>query len=75
MLYAAFLFVSCGWFLPLCVDKTLDSVYTIAIFVYTFVCLFVCVTGQMCVALDSIRTVALGGKRSLEETSALFVSV
>lgn len=44
-------------------------------FVYTFVCLFVCVAGQMCVALDSIRTVALGGKRSLEETSALFVSV
>ncbi|XP_028942324.1 fibrillin-2-like, partial [Antrostomus carolinensis] len=27
---------------------------------------------QMCVALDSIRTVALDGKRSLEEISALF---
>lgn len=29
----------------------------------------------MCVALDSIHTVALDGKRSLEETNALFVSV
>lgn len=66
--------MSCGWFLPLHVHKTLDSIYT-ALYFCIYIYLFVCMTGQMCVALDSIHTVALDGKRSLEEINALFVSV
>lgn len=39
------MFVSCGWYLPSCVDKTLDSVYT-DFYVCVYLCLFVCLCGR-----------------------------
>lgn len=57
-----------------CVCKTLHSLWSDSYFLIYIYC-FVCVTGQMCVALDFAPTVALDGRHFLEEISALFVSV